>query len=240
MCWKAGIHVEQMGRVRRCSRCGPRGNRVRQCPRHSQLSPPPPGKRSTGPGALSPPIGASLPDEAVVHVVSKGVGCSGTLITNHLVAHRAPLRRRAIDRGRDPREGSCRPTRSRSSSAATILPWGTVKVRAHGRAFLRIPGGHGDIAVLVLSRKLVGLSMMRANAHRIRLASARSSNRLASGRCPLVDLTASIASIAREDPIEKTRAPARSSPRRRSAPATPGPGPQPDDRRSRSASCRPA
>ena len=49
------------------------------------------------PWSLSPPIGLSLPDEAVVHVVSKGVGCSGTLITNNLVltAHHCIVERDA-------------------------------------------------------------------------------------------------------------------------------------------------
>ena len=47
------------------------------------------------PWSLSPPIGVSMPDEAVVHVVSKGVGCSGTLITNNLVltAHHCVVER---------------------------------------------------------------------------------------------------------------------------------------------------
>ena len=37
----------------------------------------------------------SLPDEAVVHVVSRGVGCSGTLITDRLVltAHHCVVER---------------------------------------------------------------------------------------------------------------------------------------------------
>ncbi|HKQ69079.1 MAG TPA: trypsin-like serine protease, partial [Polyangiaceae bacterium] len=47
------------------------------------------------PWSLSPPIAVSMPDEAVVHVVSKGVGCSGTLITNSLVltAHHCVVQR---------------------------------------------------------------------------------------------------------------------------------------------------
>jgi hypothetical protein len=42
------------------------------------------------------------------------------------------------------------------------LPWATVKVTAMVAPACGYIGGHGDIALLVLSRKLVGLSMMQA------------------------------------------------------------------------------
>jgi V8-like Glu-specific endopeptidase len=64
------------------------------------------------------------------------------------------------------------------------LPWGTVKVRAVVAPACGYEGGHGDIAVLVLARKLVGLGMMRA-----RLADpptlGETIDPVGFGRCPL-------------------------------------------------------
>src|SRR5882672_1265458 len=113
------------------------------------------------PWSLSPPIGVSMPDEAVVHVVSKGVGCSGTLITNSLVltAHHCVVERST--------EGEIL-EKDLPASALEVelggdyLPWGTVKVKAMVAPACGYGGGHGDIALLVLSRRLVGLSMMQA------------------------------------------------------------------------------
>jgi hypothetical protein len=102
-----------------------------------------------------------MPDEAVVHVVSKGVGCSGTLITNSLVltAHHCVVERSP--------EGEIL-EKDLPASALEVelggdyLPWGTVKVRALVAPSCGYQGGNGDIAILVLSRKLIGLAMMRA------------------------------------------------------------------------------
>jgi len=110
---------------------------------------------------LSPPIAVSLPDEAVVHVVSRGVGCSGTLITNSLVltAHHC-----VVERGP---EGEIL-DKDLPASALEVelggdyLPWGTVKVQALVAPPCGHQGGHGDIAILVLARKLVGLATMEA------------------------------------------------------------------------------
>src|SRR5882672_12629260 len=101
------------------------------------------------PWSLSPPIGVSLPDEAVVHVVSKGVGCSGTLITSNLVltAHHCVVERSPEGEILD---------KDLPASALEVelggdyLPWGTVKVRALVAPPCGYGGGHGHIAVLVL------------------------------------------------------------------------------------------
>ena len=95
-------------------------------------------------------------------MVSKGVGCSGTLITNNLVltAHHCVVE--TSTEGGNPRKGFAG-QRARGRARRRLLPWGTVKVRAHASLLLAATqGGHGDIAVLVLSRKLVGLGMMHA------------------------------------------------------------------------------
>ena len=135
------------------------------------------------PWSLSPPIGISLPDEAVVHVVSKGVGCSGTLITNSLVltAHHCIVERNA--------DGEIL-ERDLPASALEVelggdyLPWATVKVTAALAPKCGYRGGHGDIAVLVLSRRLMGLAMMP-----LRLSEPPKVNEpiepVGFGRCPL-------------------------------------------------------
>jgi len=127
----------------------------------TQLKPAATRQEEHRPWSLSPPIGVSMPDEAVVHVVSKGVGCSGTLITSNLVltAHHCVVERSP--------EGEILDKDLPASSlevelGGDYLPWGTVKVRAMVAPTCGYGGGHGDIAVLVLSRKLVGLSMMQA------------------------------------------------------------------------------
>jgi len=152
------------------------------------------------PWSLSPPIGVALPDEAVVHVVSKGVGCSGTLITNSLVltAHHCIVERSP--------EGEIL-EKDLPASALEVelggdyLPWATVKVRALLAPACGYGGGHGDIAILVLSRRLVGLSMMPA-----RLARAPRVGEMIEpvgfGRCPMS--TDGIHRIRREGgPIER-------------------------------------
>jgi hypothetical protein len=152
------------------------------------------------PWSLSPPIGVSLPDEAVVHVVSKGVGCSGTLITNSLVltAHHCVVQRSSDG---DILEKDLPASALEVELGGDYLPWGTVKVHALVAPSCGFEGGEGDIAVLVLSRKLVGLGMMRA-----RLAEAPRLGEMIDpvgfGRCPLSN--DGIHRIRREGgPIEK-------------------------------------
>jgi hypothetical protein len=103
--------------------------------------------------------GNTPPDDAVVHVISRGVGCSGTLISNNLVltAHHCMVERDAegeiIDQDLPANElevevgGDFRPAAMVPVSAAVAPPCG-------------YRGGNGDIAVLVLSRRVVGMSTM--------------------------------------------------------------------------------
>jgi len=152
------------------------------------------------PWSLAPPIGVSLPDEAVVHVVSKGVGCSGTLITNSLVltAHHC-----IVERSSDGEimEKDLPPSALEVELGGDYLPWATVKVTAALAPACGYRGGHGDIAVLVLARRLMGLSMMS-----LRLGEAPRVNEpiepVGFGRCPLS--SDGIHRIRREGgPIEK-------------------------------------
>jgi hypothetical protein len=99
------------------------------------------------------------PDDAVVHVISRGVGCSGTLISNNLVltAHHCMVERdpegEIIDQDLPANElevevdGDNSPPAMVQVVAAVAPPCGW-------------RGGNGDIAVLVLSRRVVGRSTM--------------------------------------------------------------------------------
>jgi hypothetical protein len=134
------------------------------------------------PWSLNPPIGP-LPDEAVVHVVSKGVGCSGTLITNSLVltAHHCIVERNGEG---DIVEKDLAASALEVELGGDYLPWATVKVSAALAPPCGYRGGHGDIAVLVLARRLMGLTMMP-----VRLADpprvGEPIEPVGFGRCPL-------------------------------------------------------
>jgi len=117
------------------------------------------------PWSLNPPIGLALPDEAVVHVVSKGVGCSGTLITGSLVltAHHCVVERTASG---EILEKDLDPGAIEVEIGGDYLPWATVRVRAVVTPPCGYRGGHGDIALLVLSRRLVGIATMAVRLDR--------------------------------------------------------------------------
>jgi hypothetical protein len=104
-------------------------------------------------------MGLALPDEAVVHVLSRGVGCSGTLITPDLVltAHHCIVERDAageiVDRDLDP-------SQVQVELGGDYLPWATAAVRVIVTPACGYRGGRGDLAILVLERKLVGVALM--------------------------------------------------------------------------------
>lgn len=152
------------------------------------------------PWSLAPPMSISMPDEAVVHVVSRGVGCSGTLITDRLVltAHHCVVERSPDG---DILEKDLPASALEVELGGDYLPWGTVKVHAVVTPPCGHQGGHGDIAVLVLSRKLVGLSIMPARlTEPPRVGEAIEP--VGFGRCPMS--TDGVHRIRREGgPVEK-------------------------------------
>jgi hypothetical protein len=108
---------------------------------------------------LAQPFALAMPEDAIVRVVGPSMTCSGTVIEDDLIltAHhclvergpRGELTKRLLD-----------PKQLRVELGGDYFAWGEVDVRwvvappcGHG-------GGGGDVAVLVLSRKLVGLSTM--------------------------------------------------------------------------------
>jgi len=105
----------------------------------------------------TPPAGLASPDDAVVRVVGPQMTCSGTLIDEDLVltAHHCVVER-------DPRGSFTSKLVAASAVQVELggdfLPWGNVGLRAILAPSCGEAGGKGDIAVLVLERKLVGMA----------------------------------------------------------------------------------
>ncbi len=105
------------------------------------------------------PISLVSADDYVVRVVAEHSTCTGTLIAEDLVltAHHCVAQR---DAAGDILTRDMAPHELRVELGGDYLPWGEVGVRA----VLAPPCGHragvGDIAVLVLERKLVGVSTL--------------------------------------------------------------------------------
>ena len=102
-----------------------------------------------------------MPEDAIVRVVGPQMTCSGTLIEDDLVltAHHCVVERgargeftRGLRSGKD----------IKVELGGDYLPWGKVGVAHVVAPPCGEAGGRGDIAILVLERKLVGLSTMTA------------------------------------------------------------------------------
>lgn len=106
-----------------------------------------------------PPLDVRLPDEAVVHVVSRGAGCSGALIAPRLVltAHHCVV---LHDHHGNIVDRDLRPDQIRVELGGDDLPWGTVRVRMLVTPECGYRGGAGDLAILVLDHDLRGISVM--------------------------------------------------------------------------------
>lgn len=105
---------------------------------------------------LLPPFELASPRDAIVRVVSDDATCTGTLIGDDLVltAHHCVVARdkrgRVLERNKAPEE-------IQIELGGDDLPWGEVNVRAVVAPDCGYSSGDGDIAILVLSRHLVGL-----------------------------------------------------------------------------------
>jgi V8-like Glu-specific endopeptidase len=108
---------------------------------------------------FSPPISLAAPEDAIVRIVSDQSSCSGTLVDDDLVltAHHCVA---AI--GKDGKfSKSLVPASSlRVELGGDYLAWGTVHVTHIVAPPCGEAGGAGDIAVLVLERKIIGLGLM--------------------------------------------------------------------------------
>jgi Trypsin len=107
------------------------------------------------PVKLVPPFELATSDDAVLRIVSD-VTCTGTLIAEDLVltAHHCVAERddngRTLRRDREPEKISI-------EIGGDYLPWGDVTVRAVVTPDCGYTSGEGDIAILVLSRRLIGM-----------------------------------------------------------------------------------
>ena len=105
---------------------------------------------------LHPSVGLASPGDAVVRVVGPQMTCSGTLVAEDLVltAHHCVVERGA--RGEFTPKLVAAPA-VQVELGGDYLPWGNVGLKAILAPPCGEAGGRGDVAVLVLERKLVGM-----------------------------------------------------------------------------------
>lgn len=108
---------------------------------------------------VSPPFFLAVPQDAIVRIVGPNVNCTGTLVGEDLVltAHHCLVRRGE--------HGEFTTTLLEPSQITIELggddfAWGEVNARALVAPPCGSGGGAGDVAVIVLTRKLVGVPVM--------------------------------------------------------------------------------
>lgn len=106
------------------------------------------------------PLALALDNDYVVRVIAGPVTCSGTLIADDqvLTAHHCVTKRNDFGEvlARD-----ARPRDIRVELGGDYLPWGEVGVRAVVAPPCGFAAGEGDIAILVLERKLIGVPTVK-------------------------------------------------------------------------------
>lgn len=108
---------------------------------------------------ITPPVTIAKDDDAIVRILGD-VACTGTLIGDDqvLTAHHCVVARdkdgKFLERNKAPHELGI-------EVGGDYLPWGEVSVRAVIAPECGYRAGHGDIAILVLSRHLIGMPTMK-------------------------------------------------------------------------------
>jgi V8-like Glu-specific endopeptidase len=107
------------------------------------------------------PLAVTTDEDYVVRVVTGGVTCSGSLIEDDrvLTAHHCLSQRRHSDGSM--LELDVSPESVRVELGGDPFAWGEVGVKAIVAPTCGYAGGEGDIAVLVLERRLVGVATRR-------------------------------------------------------------------------------
>lgn len=108
-----------------------------------------------------PPFALAVPEDAVVRIVGPQMTCSGTLVDDDLVltAHHCVVDRGSL--GEFTRD--LVPAKNlHVELGGDYLAWGNVGVNVVVAPPCGEAGGAGDVAILVLQRKLVGLGTMSA------------------------------------------------------------------------------
>jgi V8-like Glu-specific endopeptidase len=108
---------------------------------------------------LTQPFALATPDDAIVRVVGPSATCTGTVIQDDLIltAHHCLVERGA--KGEFSKK-LLAPSQVKVELGGDYFAWGEVSARAIVAPPCGEGGGAGDLAVIVLSRKLVGLSTM--------------------------------------------------------------------------------
>ena len=109
---------------------------------------------------LTQPFALAVPEDAIVRVVGPSMTCTGTLIHDDLIltAHHC-----IVERGPkgEYTKKLLAPAQVRVELGGDYFAWGEVSTKAILAPPCGEGGGAGDIAVLVLTRKIVGLSTMK-------------------------------------------------------------------------------
>lgn len=109
---------------------------------------------------LTQPVALAVSEDAIVRIVGPAMTCTGTVIeddmiltAHHCVVQRGPkgeFEKKLVD-----------PASLKVELGGDYFAWGEVGVKFVVAADVGEKGGGGDVAVLVLTRKLVGLSTMK-------------------------------------------------------------------------------
>jgi len=113
------------------------------------------------PRFFSPPIALAVPEDAIVRIVGPVTTCSGTLVDEDIVltAHHCVVH--LGSRG-EFTANALAPSDLHIELGGDYLPWGTVSVKAVVAPPCGERGGRGDVALLVLGHKLIGITPYKA------------------------------------------------------------------------------